>query len=65
MSNHVNPRLTVSGFQGMVQALSELDIFTRIGDEYVGHTSNPLRLKLWTIYGILSQLRYRGKAVEC
>jgi hypothetical protein len=33
----VDPRLTVSGFQFLVYALSELDIFTRIGDEYVGH----------------------------
>jgi len=42
----VQPGLTVSGFQFLVQALSELYIFTGIGDEYVGHISCPLRLKL-------------------
>ena len=41
-----HPRITVSGFQFMVQALSELYIFTRIGDEYVRYTSCPLSLKL-------------------
>ena len=39
-------RAYVSGFQFLVQALSELYIFTGIGDEYVGHISCPLRLKL-------------------
>ena len=53
----------ISGFQFLVQVLSELDIFTRIGDKYIGYTSSPLRLKLWTIYVILSRLRFRGKAV--
>jgi len=28
----------------MVQALSELDISTRIGDEYIGHISSNSRL---------------------
>jgi len=31
--------LTTSGFQFLVQSLSKLDIFTRIGDEDVGHIS--------------------------
>ena len=36
----------VSGFQGMMKALSKLYIFAGIGDEYVDHISGPLRLKL-------------------
>ena len=35
----VDPSFTVSGFQFMVDALSELDIFTRIGDEDICHTA--------------------------
>ena len=40
------PELTVSGFQFLVQALSELYIFTGIGDEYIGHIICPLSFKL-------------------
>ena len=40
----VDPRLKISGFQFLVNALSELNIFTRIGDEDIGQISDPLIL---------------------
>ena len=59
----VNPRLTGSSFQDMVQALSEFHIFTRIGDEYIDHINCPLRLKFQISLSILSRLPYRGKVL--
>lgn len=41
--------LTTSGFQFLVQSLSKLDIFTRIGDEDVDHISYPSAVQVLSL----------------
>ncbi len=47
----------------MVQALSKLYVFARIGDEYIDHISRPLSPKLRNLLRHSTMITVLGKAV--